>query len=1058
VDEEPEVLVGRRRPVGRLILLALPGLLLLGLVTLWLARAPIASSYIDAELARRGVRATYGVAGIGFGTERLENVVIGDPADPDLTARWAEVRLSWGFRKPRVSLIVARGVRLHGRVVAGKLRLGDVDRLLPPPTGAPFRLPDQVVDLADAALRLDTPAGRIGWGIEGKGNLADGFRGKAAAVTHRLSLGGCRLDEGAGSWTVAIDRLRPRFIGPTRLDALTCGRSLAVSRASLQLDTMLAPALDSWTGQAAVAASALRSGASGMRGVSGRLDFGGNAGRIRGRLALAAAGTRTGGFTAGRTGLDGTYELAAASGRFAFVGDARAAGIGGGTRLIAPATAALASARGTPMGPVADAWAAALSRALRGGFDAAGSLAIVQGPGGGSARIERLTASSRSGARIAFAGGSGVTYGWPRGAARLDGDFSLVGGGLPHARFSLSQSGAGQPIRGVGRIEPYAAGGARLALDAIRFAAAPGGATTIRTVATIDGPFSGGGVKGLVLPIAGRIDGRGGFAFGEGCAAARFQALREGSLRLGPSRLPLCPTGRALAWKAPGGLLQGGARIANARFAGTLGTSPFALAARELRVGLADRAFAATAVAIRLGPAGRVSRLDIASISGRFDRAAIAGSYAGLSGKLAAVPLLVDEGRGRWQFARGALAASGRVRVADAVAPARFYPLVSDDFRLALANNRITAQGWLKEPKTGTRIAEAHIDHALATGAGRALLDVPGIAFDEHFQPEQLTRLTTGVIALVRGVVKGSGEIRWDARGATSTGTFSTENMNLAASFGPVEGLTSQVHFTDLLGLVSAPGQLAEVKAIHTGIDVFDGRLSYRLLPNLRVEVEGAAWPFAGGDLTLDRTILDFSRPTPKALTFHVAGMDGARFIQQMQFSNISGTGTFDGVVPMIFDERGGRIVGGRLVARDPGGTLSYVGELTDKQLGVYGKLAFDALKFLRYSRLVVDLNGALEGEFVAGIRLDGIARDPSVVAAPGGGGISGMVVGRALNQLAKIPFKFNISIRGPFRTVIGTARSLEDPTNLIQSVLPQMLRDKPTSTTVQPHESETVP
>ena len=96
-----------------------------------------------------------------------------------------------------------------------------------------------------------------------------------------------------------------------------------------------------------------------------------------------------------------------------------------------------------------------------------------------------------------------------------------------------------------------------------------------------------------------------------------------------------------------------------------------------------------------------------------------------------------------------------------------------------------------------------------------------------------------------------------------------------------------------------------------------------------------------------------------------------------MEFANITATGTFDGVIPMIFDERGGRIVGGRLVARPEGGTLSYIGELTDKELGVYGKLAFDALKSLRYSKLTIDLNGSLEGEFVAGIELDGIARDP---------------------------------------------------------------------------------
>jgi hypothetical protein len=39
-----------------------------------------------------------------------------------------------------------------------------------------------------------------------------------------------------------------------------------------------------------------------------------------------------------------------------------------------------------------------------------------------------------------------------------------------------------------------------------------------------------------------------------------------------------------------------------------------------------------------------------------------------------------------------------------------------------------------------------------------------------------------------------------------------------------------------------------------------------------------------------------------------------------------------------------------------------------------------------------------------------------------------------------------------------ATARSLEDPTLLIQSVLPEMLRDQPVTTTVQPQESETVP
>jgi hypothetical protein len=68
------------------------------------------------------------------------------------------------------------------------------------------------------------------------------------------------------------------------------------------------------------------------------------------------------------------------------------------------------------------------------------------------------------------------------------------------------------------------------------------------------------------------------------------------------------------------------------------------------------------------------------------------------------------------------------------------------------------------------------------------------------------------------------------------------------------------------------------------------------------------------------------------------------------------------------------------------------------------------------------------------------------------------MVAGRALGQLAKIPFEFNIKVKGPFRALIGTMRSLHDPTLLIQSTLPDLIRGKPDEPPlVQPQESEIV-
>ena len=73
------------------------------------------------------------------------------------------------------------------------------------------------------------------------------------------------------------------------------------------------------------------------------------------------------------------------------------------------------------------------------------------------------------------------------------------------------------------------------------------GSTEVSTTALLSGPFSGGRVDDLRIPISGRIGGpAGGFAFGRGGIEARFRRLQAGALRLGPTRLPICPTGPAI--------------------------------------------------------------------------------------------------------------------------------------------------------------------------------------------------------------------------------------------------------------------------------------------------------------------------------------------------------------------------------------------------------------------------------------------------------------------------------------------------------------------------------
>jgi hypothetical protein len=1041
----------RRRFWAGLLLL----LLVAGLLVLWSMRVRLATGYVDRELARRGVEASYDVRRIGFGSQVLENVVIGDPRRPDAIARRVEVEIDLGLTGPRVGRIRVRGARLYGRLRDGRVEFGQIDRLLPPPSGLPFRLPDQWIDVADTSVGIETPAGPVGFGLEGQGNLADGFRGRLALVADRLEVGECSIARPRANVAISVDDLRPSVEGPLAIDTVNCDDGLAIERPIFALDATLEPALDGWRGETALRAARLQVGRQRFAGLEGRLTFSGDADNTVGRVELGSALAAVATFAARRTGFEGSYAVSS-SGDLALRGDARVEGL----TLSSAATGELASSfragAGTPIGPIGAALATAIERAARGGGEASAGVRLVQGEGFGALRIERLRYAARSGLALRTSGGEGFTYYWPSGGVRLDGEFALGGGGFPLTQLRLSQASAGAPLEGFARVAPIQTAGARLELGEVRFAAGADGRTSFATALRVDGPIGSGRVTGLTLPVRGRF-GRGGLVIGENCVNAGFQALEIEGLRIGPSRLPLCPTGPALLWQPPGGSLRGGAELRAPRFAGRLGGSPISLAAGQLRVDL--EGFVASDVGVRLGAEPSVHRLDLARLDGRFTSAGVSGSFTGASGKIANVPLLIAEGAGSWQVVGGNLSLDGRLQVADAQDPARFHPLVSEDFQLTLAGSRIHAGGWLNHPATGTRVTLASVDHHLGTGAGEAVLDVPGLAFGQGFQPEALTPLTLGVVALVDGTVTGQGRIAWDSNGVRSSGTFGTQDLDLAAPFGPVEGLATTIRFTDLLGLVSAPGQVARADVVRAGIDVYDGTVTYQLLPNFHVQVESGRWPFAGGELFLEPTLLDFSQPSTKYLTFRVVGMDAATFVQQMEFSNIAATGTFDGIIPMQFDLGGGRIIDGRMIARAPGGTLSYIGELTDRDLGAYGILAFNALKSLRYSRFDVTLNGALDGEFVTIIDLDGIARDPSLTTLPSGGGIPEMVAGRVLGQLSRIPFEFNIRIEGQFRALIATARSFEDPTPLIQSVLPQVLREGTTTTVddVQDEESEPV-
>ena len=969
------------------------------LIALWSHREPLAKEAIDDFLAKRGVKASYEIKAIETRRQRLEKVRIGDPKQPDLTADWLEIDVGPSLSGLSIKAIRAGGVRLRAHVIDQKISMGSVDRLLPPPSQEPFRLPRLDVALEDARLQLETPYGPMSLRLDGQGGVRAGFEGRLVLLAPQIAALGCTARNITASGDVAVIGARPSFSGPIRFAKLGCA-SLAGDPGDIQLDASISEDGRDWRGSARAVLARLTQGDLTARGGDATFEFSGDAQKTGAKFQLGLASLVGRDVAAVQARADGDVVWNARG--LEATGQARILRLmpGRQTRQMAQQLRDLGGA--TPIGPVARQLATAVDGLSR-GVTGQARFAASHRDGKFAVNLSDVGLLSASGAVLRMPGKDVVTANnsglFLRGMARF-------GGGLfPSGRALFT----GQS--GTLNFQPYVADGARMALAPTRISlGAPG--VSLKTVATLDGPLGTGRISGLTLPI--RMD-KG--ALWRGCFPIRYRAVRIAQLRLSPASMTAC-------------LGPGAVRLSRVRLAGFLDESPIGIFAAGASYGLKDGHWRLLAPSVTLQKVSGTSVLSAAQVAGRSTSAGLAGDVTGLSGSLGGVPLLGSEGAGLWRFARDGLSFNGKMMIADRQAAPRFFPLRADAINFRLRNGQVKGEALLRDPKSGLVVSTLAVQHNLSDGRGSAQLGVEKLSFNDRLQPEDISPVTLGVVANVQGSFRGQGRIDWTPQGVTSSGRFSTDGLDFAAAFGPVTGLSGDINFTDLLGLVTSPGQQVRLASVNPGVLVSDGQVRYRILPGYKLQVDGGRWPFAGGVLILEPTILDMAQAADRRLTFGVEGLDAGRFIAAMQFENITATGTYDGHLPMIFDAAGGRIEGGRLVARG-GGTLSYVGDVSNGDLGLISRFAFDALKSMRYDRLSIDLNGAIDGDVITRISFAGVNQ------APIEGGRTKLPI--KILGASNLPFVFNVTITAKFRQLFDMARSFNDPSILINRFIPKL-------------------
>ena len=636
------------------------GIAAIALAGVWLAREPLTRAAIDHALANEGLPASYGLGAVGPDGITLDHVVIGDPRHPDFAAERIRVVIAYGLSGPGIGRIEVAGARLHGRYADGALHFGALDPLLKGSSGAAPALPGWALSLVDARARIDTPAGAIGVSAEGSGPLADGFSGSLGLVMPELRAGTCHIARTTFYGQVGTRKGRPALSGPLRLGTGACGAAqFGAGRVDLALGADAALAAFTINARAGLgtmhygrdAALAGLSGEAGLRWDSARSV-------LAGRVTLDGRGAETPSARLGSARFDGIVEAHPAEGRFDLRGDLDAAGLVRGQAVAASLASAHTALAGTPLAPLLERMDTALRREEP-GSRLAGSIGIhADGTGWRVAMPHVVWRGGHSGLPLArldqmlLAGGDGHI-------PRVAGDFAMSGADLPHVSGHLTTGRPGSAAFAV-TLPNYAAGDAQLAVPALAITQTADGSLGFSGAVALGGPFAGGRIEGLRVPIEGGLAGDGHLALWRRCVAASFTRLVAGSLDLAPARIGLCPVSGAIVRHGPAGLALGAASPGLA-LDGKAGASPLALKTGAVRLNWPGTS-SAEAIDAVLGKGDGASRYRLAHAT--LDPPGTTGSvpgggFSGGSIDLAGLPATAGAAAGTWRFDQGKLRVAG---------------------------------------------------------------------------------------------------------------------------------------------------------------------------------------------------------------------------------------------------------------------------------------------------------------------------------------------------------------------------------------------------------------
>jgi hypothetical protein len=319
----------------------------------------------------------------------------------------------------------------------------------------------------------------------------------------------------------------------------------------------------------------------------------------------------------------------------------------------------------------------------------------------------------------------------------------------------------------------------------------------------------------------------------------------------------------------------------------------------------------------------------------------------------------------------------------------------------------------------GVRLGAVDVTHAVATGAGAAVIDARGITFaDGGLQPGDLTPLIEGVSTGASGAVDFTGRVDWaQGQEPTSSGRLVTQGLNFTSPAGAVSAVNADVALVSLMPLVSAPDQRITVSRVDALADITDLTTVFTLLEE-EIRLSSTEFEVAGGRARFEPLTI----PLKANATY-----TGALILQDVQLGdlvkalNLAESLALDAVVNgrIPFEIGPGRVrfAEGRLTAVRPGRISIKRDALTgvsaspadapgappvEAPVNAIQDFAYQALENLSFDSLDVRVNSLPEGRLGLLFTIKG-EHDPAV-AEEARVGILDAIRGRAFDRRIPLP------------------------------------------------------